>query len=217
LEIINLKEPRVQDPVDTFADLSRRLRDSDRSAFAEVFRRFHAPLVRYARRITSDDEAAYDVLQDVFMKLWEDRQRLTVKVSLQAMLYTMVRNRALNSLRRNKWIATAASVENAHDGHEAAPHPRRVAAEHGVAVGRDDDPVAAGHLGVELVGRPAGVAGVDPELGSLLGFLLGAFGELLQELATLAGPHVVEDPKGVVGLSIGVHEQEHLVRQALDG
>ena len=109
----------MQDPVDTFADLSRRLRHSDRTAYAEVFRRFHAPLVRYAQRITSDDEAAYDVLQDVFMKLWEDRKTLTVKASLQAMLYTMVRNRALNSLRRNKWTATTVSVEDARDRYEA--------------------------------------------------------------------------------------------------
>ncbi len=109
----------MQDPADTFAGLSRRLRNSDRTAFAEVFRRFHAPLVRYARRFTNDDDAACDVLQDVFMKVWEDRKTLTVKVSLQALLYTMVRNRALNSLRRNKWIA-AASVEEVRDRQETA-------------------------------------------------------------------------------------------------
>ena len=61
------------------------------------------------------------MLQDVFMKLWEDRQSLTVKVSLKAMLYTMVRNRALNSLRRNKWIATDTAVEDIRDQQEVAP------------------------------------------------------------------------------------------------
>ena len=54
------------------------------------------------------------------MKLWEDRQSLTVKVSLKAMLYTMVRNRALNSLRRNKWIATDTTVEDVRDQQEVA-------------------------------------------------------------------------------------------------
>lgn len=54
------------------------------------------------------------------MKLWEDRRTLSVKVSLKALLYTMVRNRALNSLRRNKWIARDKTVEDAYNGHEPA-------------------------------------------------------------------------------------------------
>ena len=121
MEAVALTKPRVQDPVDTLSDLSRRLTQSDRAAYGEIFRRFHAPLVRYARRITNDEATAYDVLQDVFMKLWEDRHTLTVKISLQAMLYTMVRNRALNSLRRNKWIATDAAAETVRDYQETAP------------------------------------------------------------------------------------------------
>lgn len=112
---------RVQEPLDTLSELSRRLRHSDREAYAEIFRRFHGPLVRYARRITNDEAVAYDVLQDVFMKLWEDRKTLTVKVSLKAMLYTMVRNRALNSLRRSKWISTDTAVEDVGDPPEVAP------------------------------------------------------------------------------------------------
>ena len=120
VEAAVLTNQRVEDPVDPLSDLCRRLRHSDRAAFAEVFQHLHTPLVRYARRITSDEATAYDVLQDVFMKLWEDRQSLTVKVSLKAMLYTMVRNRALNSLRRNKWIATDTAVEDIRDQQEVA-------------------------------------------------------------------------------------------------
>ena len=121
VEAVVLTNQRVEDPVDPLSDLCQRLRQSDRAAFAEVFQHLHTPLVRYARRITGDEATAYDVLQDVFMKLWEDRQSLTVKVSLKAMLYTMVRNRALNSLRRNKWIATDIAVEDVPDLQEVAP------------------------------------------------------------------------------------------------
>lgn len=121
VEAVALTNPRVQEPVDTLSELSRRLRHSDHEAYAKVFRRFHGPLVRYARRITNDEAVAYDVLQDVFMKLWEDRKTLTVKVSLKAMLYTMVRNRALNSLRRSKWISTDTAVEDVGDPPEVAP------------------------------------------------------------------------------------------------
>ena len=83
---------------------------ADRNDFADVFRRFYAPLVRYACRLTGDTASAGDVLQDVFLKLWEDRDKLTVEVSVRALLYTMVRNRALNQNRRKRWIATGVAV-----------------------------------------------------------------------------------------------------------
>lgn len=74
----------------------------DPSRFTLIFHRHYAPLLRYARHMTSDAALAADVLQDVFLKLWEDRGRLQVVASLKALLYTMVRNRALNAIRNRK-------------------------------------------------------------------------------------------------------------------
>jgi RNA polymerase sigma-70 factor (family 1) len=93
----------------------------DRESFAAVFRRYYAPLVRYAGRITGDAALAADVLQDVFLKLWEDRGRLTIEVSLKAMLYTMVRNRALNVNRREKRVAREVVVEEVLERRGAEP------------------------------------------------------------------------------------------------
>lgn len=74
--------------------------DSDQAAYAALFRVLHTPLLRYARRFVHDDASAYDVLQDVFMKLWDRRTTLDPNGSIEALMYTMVRNRALNVLRR---------------------------------------------------------------------------------------------------------------------
>lgn len=74
--------------------------ESDQAAYAALFRVLHTPLLRYARRFVADDATAYDVLQDVFMKLWDRRSTLDPNGSIEALLYTMVRNRALNLLRR---------------------------------------------------------------------------------------------------------------------
>ncbi len=76
----------------------------------------HAPLLRYARRIVGE-QAAYDVLQDVFMKLWETRDTLTVNVSLKALLYTMIRNRALNLRRRTNRFDADMPVGDLQDQH----------------------------------------------------------------------------------------------------
>jgi len=84
-------------------DMATRLQRSDREAYAELFRRLSPSLVAYARQITRDESAAWDVIQDVFLKLWSDRASLNVRVSLRRLLYTMTRNRALNSIRRKRW------------------------------------------------------------------------------------------------------------------
>ncbi|HLE56497.1 MAG TPA: RNA polymerase sigma-70 factor [Rhodothermia bacterium] len=87
--------PHRDRPLD---DLARRLSLGDRAAFEEIFSRLGIPLGRYAGRLAGEITAA-DVVQDVFLKLWERRAELAVHTSLQAMLYTMVRNRCLNVAR----------------------------------------------------------------------------------------------------------------------
>ena len=81
--------------------LAERLWDSDQAAYAKIFQTMHEPLLRYVYRITKDEALAMDVLQDVFLKLWEMRAGLEVQVSFKALLYTMARNRALN-VHRNQ-------------------------------------------------------------------------------------------------------------------
>jgi RNA polymerase sigma-70 factor (ECF subfamily) len=85
----------------TFEEWCRRLRESDREAFAQVFEAMHDSLFRYVRSITKDEAAARDVTQDVFVKLWEARSSLDPNQSLEAYLYRIARNRAYNH-QRNK-------------------------------------------------------------------------------------------------------------------
>lgn len=93
--------------------LAAHVRLSDPAALTQVYRTHQAPLVRYAHRLTGSIETAHDVVQDVFVTLWEQRETLTVELSLQALLYTMTRNRALNQNRRRARIAADVEVEDA--------------------------------------------------------------------------------------------------------
>lgn len=77
-------------------NLAERLKASDEKAYAKIFHRMQAPLLRYVFRFTKDEALALDVLQDIFLKLWEKRMELEIRVSIKALLYTMARNRALN-------------------------------------------------------------------------------------------------------------------------
>ncbi|MBO6573807.1 MAG: sigma-70 family RNA polymerase sigma factor [Rhodothermales bacterium] len=74
----------------------------DRDAFETLFRRYQAKLTGYATSMCGDRSLALDVLQDVFMKLWDTRRRLRSTGSAEALLYTMVRNRTISLIRRRR-------------------------------------------------------------------------------------------------------------------
>ena len=68
--------------------------------FDEIFRRYSKPLFYYAVKFV-DDEAAKDVVQDIFLKLWSDRS-IIVRQSLNSLIFTMVRNSCLQQLEKQK-------------------------------------------------------------------------------------------------------------------
>ena len=98
-----------------FRAWSECLQRSDRRAYASVFDATYDALYRYAWYITHDREASYDILQDVYAKLWTVRETIDPDRSLKALLYQMVRNYSLNHERQKKRRASdtldAMSVE----------------------------------------------------------------------------------------------------------
>lgn len=103
---------------EVFARLSRRLQSSDQRAFSELFQAMHVALLRYAWRFTSDEEAARDVVQDAFLKVWQIREEIDPQKSLKALLYTIVRNLSLN---HNRSAQHTTSMLPDHDLHDHAP------------------------------------------------------------------------------------------------
>lgn len=95
-------------PVDLVRVWCRRLREGDRGALEAVFRALYEPLVGYAGRYVppGDRDAAADVVQDAFLRVWEGRERLDPDRSLKAFLYQTVRNLALNRSRDARTRAT---------------------------------------------------------------------------------------------------------------
>ena len=93
-----------------------RIRAADREFFEELFRTHCKGLVGFARRFTQDHPTAENVVQDVFLRLWRDRERLDTERNLRAYLYAAVRNQSLSAARH------AAIVD--HHAQEAALVPQ---------------------------------------------------------------------------------------------
>ena len=87
---------------DQFRSWSHGLRNSDRDSFAELFDATYDALIRYAVYIVHERNAASDILQDVYLKLWQIRCEIDPERSLRALMYQMVRNYALNHERQKK-------------------------------------------------------------------------------------------------------------------
>ena len=62
-------------------------------------------LLRFANQILQDEEEAKDVLQDVFLKLWQKRDELEKVENLEAFAYRMTRNRCLDLIRSRRTIS----------------------------------------------------------------------------------------------------------------
>ncbi len=92
-----MKKPTAQQ----IAHWAERISASDRTAFNRLFRALYPRLVRFAFQYTRQKEAADDVVQDAFVRLWQKRREIDYRHSLKAYLYKMVRNRSLNFLRDN--------------------------------------------------------------------------------------------------------------------
>ena len=90
------------DSSEKFRTWGYALRNSDREAFAELFDETYDSLHRYAAFIIRDDDVASDILQDVYLKLWNVRDTIDPGRSLRAFMYQMVRNHALNHRRQVK-------------------------------------------------------------------------------------------------------------------
>lgn len=74
----------------------------DVNAFEMVFRTYYQPLCNYAYSFLQDKAEAEEVVQSVFLMVWEKREGLEIRTALKPYLYAMVRNACLNALKHQK-------------------------------------------------------------------------------------------------------------------
>jgi RNA polymerase sigma-70 factor (ECF subfamily) len=78
------------------------LKNGNKNAFARVFSIYNSRLTYFAKAYVIDEEVALDLVQDAFLKLWENRKKLKDSTLPGAYLYTVTRNNCLNYLKHLK-------------------------------------------------------------------------------------------------------------------
>jgi RNA polymerase sigma-70 factor (ECF subfamily) len=72
----------------------------DEGAFSELFEHYHHAVYSHVLRFVKSPSLAADIVQDVFIKVWETRSTLKLECSIQGFLFTVAKNHTLNLLRR---------------------------------------------------------------------------------------------------------------------
>lgn len=84
------------------AALIERLRHGDIDAYRTLIRAYADPLADYVYTIVQADALPQDIVQEVFIWLWESREKLNIHGSVAAYLMRAVRNTALTTLRHER-------------------------------------------------------------------------------------------------------------------
>jgi len=74
----------------------------DESAFEQVFKSCFKSLNSYAFTIVKDELEAEEIVQQVFFKLWERMEKVSIHGSLASYLYRAVHNESMNYLKHQK-------------------------------------------------------------------------------------------------------------------
>jgi RNA polymerase sigma-70 factor (ECF subfamily) len=92
--------PEALDPVDLVARIAEA---ADRSAFAELFRRFAPRLKAYLLRLGADEGGAEEVVQEAMLTVWRRAATFDARqASVATWIFTIARNKRIDRFRRER-------------------------------------------------------------------------------------------------------------------
>nr|WP_295932544.1 sigma-70 family RNA polymerase sigma factor [uncultured Dyadobacter sp.] len=105
-------------PVSTIAvqEHERAMREAfqagDRNAFAEIMQTYYPLLLSYGMQFQRDREFVKDCLHDLFIDLWNNRQKLGAVEKLKPYLLSSLRYRLFRETRRLRWFREAEELKD---------------------------------------------------------------------------------------------------------
>lgn len=77
----------------------QQLAHDDKAALQELFTYFYPRLYNFSRSFLKLEEGIDDILQEVFIRIWENRRNIKTPETFNAYIFTITRNLLLNELR----------------------------------------------------------------------------------------------------------------------
>lgn len=84
--------------------LVERICNNDKEAFEKLFRKYYSGLQRFLWGYVKNQQVAEDLVQEVFVRVWENRHSLNPDKKIKTYLYKIGRNLAIDHTRHRKII-----------------------------------------------------------------------------------------------------------------
>lgn len=81
-------------------DTLERVSKGDEAAFTELYHYFEIPAHKYCYSLLKNEEESENMVQEVFIKIWEKRSRINPKLNFNSYLFTCLRNQAFDHLKK---------------------------------------------------------------------------------------------------------------------
>ncbi|NPA36612.1 MAG: RNA polymerase sigma-70 factor [Chlorobi bacterium] len=76
-----------------------KLKKGDKDSFNYIFNKHYREMVLFAIGFVEDRDKAEDIVQSVFLKLWENRNKININISLRSYLFKTVQNKCLDLIK----------------------------------------------------------------------------------------------------------------------
>lgn len=90
----------LTDPLISEAELVARLKQGDEQAFASLYHQYKFQIAPNLLRLVKSASIAEDLLHDLFLKIWENREQLDPEQSLRAYLFRIAHNMVIDFFRK---------------------------------------------------------------------------------------------------------------------
>lgn len=77
----------------------QKIRRSELKAFELLYRKLYGSLCFYSFQITRDHDLSEEIVQDIFFKIWQEREIIQIKSSFTSYIFQAVRNQSINELK----------------------------------------------------------------------------------------------------------------------
>lgn len=81
-------------------DLLMKLRKGDEAAFIKIYNQYRSKIYTYAYQLCKSSDIAEEIVQEVFIKIWQKREQLNLELSFNAYIKKITLNHVLNYLKK---------------------------------------------------------------------------------------------------------------------
>ena len=91
-------------------ELSDLFKSGEDAAYTELYDRYHDNVYRFIRKYLRSSELSEDICQNVFLKIWEQRENPVKILEFSAYLFTLAKRQAFDFLKRAATEKTALGI-----------------------------------------------------------------------------------------------------------